>query len=52
MDATVMPREYCDAVERRVGKRFADLFCEDGVYHNVFYGEFAGQAKIADGRRC
>jgi hypothetical protein len=25
-----------------------DLFCEDGVYHDVFYGEFAGQAKIAE----
>jgi hypothetical protein len=26
---------------------FADLFCEDGVYHDAFYGEFAGQKKIA-----
>ena len=48
MDATVMLREFCDAVERHDGKRFADLFCEDGVYHDVFYGEFAGRAKIAE----
>jgi ketosteroid isomerase-like protein len=48
MDATVMLREFCDTVERRDGKRFADLFCEDGVYHDVFYGEFAGRAKIAE----
>jgi ketosteroid isomerase-like protein len=48
MDATMMLREFCDAVERRDGKRFADLFCEDGVYHDVFYGEFAGRAKIAE----
>ena len=26
MDTTVMLREFCDAVERRDGKRFADLF--------------------------
>jgi len=48
MDTTVMLREFCDAVERHDGKRFADLFCEDGVYHDVFYGEFAGRAKIAE----
>ena len=48
MDATAMLREFCDAVERRDGRRFADLFCEDGVYHDAFYGEFAGQKKIAE----
>jgi ketosteroid isomerase-like protein len=48
MDATMLLREFCDAVERQDGRRFADLFCEDGVYHDVFYGEFAGQAKIAE----
>ena len=47
MDATVLLREFCDAVERHDGRRFADLFGEDGVYHDVFYGEFAGRAKIA-----
>ena len=34
---------FCDLVERHDGKRFADLFCKDGVYHDVFYGEFAGR---------
>ena len=29
------------------GKAFAKLFSEDGVYHDVFYGAFAGRAKIA-----
>jgi ketosteroid isomerase-like protein len=48
MDATAMLREFCDAVERHDGKRFADLFCQDGVYHDVFYGEFAGREKIAE----
>jgi ketosteroid isomerase-like protein len=48
MDTTAMLREFRDAVERREGKRFADLFCEDGVYHDAFYGEFAGRAKIAE----
>jgi ketosteroid isomerase-like protein len=48
MDAVLMLRECCDAVERHDGKRFADLFCADGVYHDVFYGEFAGRAKIAE----
>jgi hypothetical protein len=38
MDATAMLREFCDAVERQDGRRFANLFCEDGVYHDVFYG--------------
>ena len=48
MDATVMLREFCDAAERHDGKRFANLFCEDGVYHDVFYGEFVGRTKIAE----
>jgi len=41
-------RAFCDAVEARNGKAFADLFSEDGVYHDVFYGAFAGRAKIAE----
>ena len=48
MDATAMLREFCDAVERQDGRRFANLFCDDGVYHDVFYGEFAGQKKIPE----
>jgi limonene-1,2-epoxide hydrolase len=41
-------RAFCDAAEQRNGKAFADLFAEDGVYHDVFYGAFAGRAKIAE----
>jgi uncharacterized protein (TIGR02246 family) len=41
-------RAFCDAVEARNGKAFADLFAEDGVYHDVFYGAFEGRAKIAE----
>ena len=47
MNATVMLRAFCEAVEQRNGAAFADLFTEDGVYHDVFYGAFAGRAKIA-----
>ena len=31
-------RAFCDAVEQHNGKAFAELFTEDGVYHDVFYG--------------
>ena len=48
MSTTAMLRELCDAVEARDGRRFAALFCEDGVYHDVFYGAFAGRRKIAE----
>lgn len=48
MDTTAMLRTFCTSVETRDGKRFASLFTEDGVYHDVFYGAFAGRAKIAD----
>jgi len=41
-------RAFCDAVEQHKGKAFAELFTEDGVYHDVFYGAFAGRAKIAE----
>jgi ketosteroid isomerase-like protein len=47
MSITAMLRAFCDAVEKRNGKAFADLFTEDGVYHDVFYGAFAGRQKIA-----
>ena len=43
-----MLRAFCDAVEQRNGKAFAELFTEDGVYHDVFYGAFKGRAKIAE----
>jgi ketosteroid isomerase-like protein len=48
MTVAAMLRAFCDAVERRDGKAFAALFAEDGVYHDVFYGTFAGRAAIAD----
>jgi ketosteroid isomerase-like protein len=48
MNIKAMLRTFCEAVERRDGKSFAALFCEDGVYHDVFYGAFEGRAKIAD----
>ena len=48
MTTTAMLRAFCDAVEQRNGRAFADLFTEDGVYHDVFYGAFAGRAKIAE----
>jgi ketosteroid isomerase-like protein len=48
MDAAKMLRVFCEAVERHDGKAFADLFTEDGVYHDVFYGAFSGRAKIAE----
>ena len=48
MDATTLLRAFCDAVERRDGADFASLFSEDGVYHDAFFGAFAGRAKIAE----
>jgi ketosteroid isomerase-like protein len=48
MDTIAMLRTFCDAVENRDGASFAALFSEDGVYHDVFYGAFAGRAKIAE----
>ena len=48
MTTTAMLRAFCDAVEQRNGRAFAELFTEDGVYHDVFYGAFAGRAKITE----
>ncbi len=48
MSATAMLRTFCDAVEKHDGAAFAALFTEDGVYHDVFYGAFAGRARIAE----
>ena len=47
MNATAMLRAFCDAVEQHNGKAFAELFTAYGVYHDVFYGVFAGREKIA-----
>jgi hypothetical protein len=40
MNVSAMLKTFCEAVERRDGKAFAELFTEDGVYHDVFYGAF------------
>jgi ketosteroid isomerase-like protein len=48
MDASALLKTFCSAVERRDGKAFAELFAEDGVYHDVFYGAFKGRGKIAE----
>ena len=48
MNTTALLRAFCDAVERHDGKAFAELFTEDGVYHDVFYGAFKGHAQIAE----
>jgi ketosteroid isomerase-like protein len=47
MNTSAMLRAFCEAVERRNGAGFSELFTEDGVYHDVFYGTFAGRGKIA-----
>ena len=38
---------FTAAVEQRNGAALAALFTEDGAYHDVFYGSFAGRARIA-----
>jgi len=48
MNTSEMLRAFCVAVEAHKGKAFAELFTEDGVYHDAFYGAFAGRAKIAE----
>jgi ketosteroid isomerase-like protein len=48
MSATAMLRAFCEAVEQHNGTAFGALFTEDGVYYDVFYGAFAGRAKIAE----
>jgi limonene-1,2-epoxide hydrolase len=47
MNLSAMLRAFCGTVEQRKGAEFAELFTEDGVYHDVFYGAFEGRAKIA-----
>ena len=47
MDAVTLFDRFRTAATGRNGEAFARLFTEDGVYHDVFYGAFAGRAKIA-----
>ena len=51
MEISALLKEFCSAVERRDGKAFASLFTEDGVYHDVFYGDFKGHQDRRDDRR-
>ena len=48
MEASALLKAFTSAVEHRNGKAFAELFTEDGVYHDVFYGAFKGHEKIAE----
>ncbi|HKI98234.1 MAG TPA: nuclear transport factor 2 family protein [bacterium] len=48
MDFATMLKEFTAAVEAGDGTRLANLFTEDGVYHDTFYGEFKGRAAIRD----
>lgn len=48
MTVQAMLDSFCRAVERRDGAAVAALFTPDGVYHDVFYGPFAGRAKVAE----
>ena len=48
MDAAALLKAFTSAVERRDGKAFAELFTEEGIYHDVFYGAFKGRARIAE----
>ena len=48
MDVNNLLREFCSAVEQHEGQRLAQLFCENGVYHDVFYGAFAGRERITE----
>jgi limonene-1,2-epoxide hydrolase len=41
-------KAFTKAVEDRNGDAMATLFTEDGVYHDVFYGEFKGRARVKE----
>src|SRR3954451_17259206 len=47
MDLVALLKTFCETDEQRDGARFASLFREDGVYHDVFYGTFTGRTHIA-----
>ena len=38
---------FSAGVERGDGRALAALFTEDGIYHDHFYGDFAGRDAIA-----
>lgn len=48
MDFESLLNDFTAAVENGDGQGLAGLFCEDGVYHDGFYGPSRGRAAIAD----
>jgi ketosteroid isomerase-like protein len=48
MTPVALLEAFSAAVRRRDGAAFAALFTPDGVYHDVFYGEFRGWARITE----
>ncbi len=48
MDFKALLDEFTAAVAAGDGSRFAACFTDDGVYDDVFYGEFEGRAAIAE----
>ena len=47
MDFPVLLNEFVESVEQGDGERFAQLFTEDAVYVDGFYGPFEGRTAIA-----
>ncbi len=47
-DVRQMLDGLCRAAEAFDGKAFASHFTEDGIYHDDFYGAFAGRERIAE----
>jgi len=48
LDIEKMLNCLCRAAEAFDGQTFASYFAEDGVYHDDFYGSFAGRERIAE----
>ena len=48
VDISKMLNGLCRAAEAFDGEAFASYFAEDGVYHDDFYGSFAGRERIAE----
>ncbi len=46
MEFAQMVQQFTSTVQARDGAAFAQLFTEDGVYHDTFYGEFKGRERI------
>jgi hypothetical protein len=49
MQIKEMLKKFTAAVEQpHKGAALADLFAENGVYHDAFYGEFKGRKRVAE----